>query len=157
VEEYVRLRTASVVLRKAIERYHERNQGPVLDRAGHLFSQLTRGSFSGLRVEGVEGRTVLVGARQDGRTVEVSGMSDGTCDQLYFALRVASLEHYFDAHEPMPFIVDDVLLSFDDERASSALSVLNGMSAKTQVVFFTHHQHLVNLAESATQAAVMKI
>src|ERR1017187_8216799 len=80
-----------------------------------------------------------------------------TCDQLYFALRVASLEHYFDAHEPMPFIVDDVLLSFDDERASSALSVLNGMSAKTQVVFFTHHQHLVNLAESATQAAVMKI
>ena len=109
------------------------------------------------RVEGVDGRTVLVGARQDGRTVEVSGMSDGTCDQLYFALRVASLEHYFDAHEHMPFIVDDVLLSFDDERASSALSVLNEMSAKTQVVFYTHHQHLLDLAESATQAAVMKI
>jgi hypothetical protein len=56
VEEYVRLKTASVVLRKAIERYRERNQGPVLDRAGYLFSQLTRGSFSGLRVEGVHPR-----------------------------------------------------------------------------------------------------
>jgi len=157
VEEYVRLKTASMVLRKAIEQYRERNQGPVLDRAGHLFSVLTRGSFSGLRVEGLEGRTVLLGVRGDGKTVEVSGMSDGTCDQLYLALRVASLEHYFVSHEPMPFIVDDVLLSFDDERAASALSVLKEMSAKTQIVFFTHHRHLVELAKDAAKVSVVEI
>jgi uncharacterized protein YhaN len=145
------------VLRKAVEQYRERNQGPVLERAGQLFSVLTRGSFASLRVEGVDGRGVLVGTRQDGRAVEVSGMSDGTCDQLYLALRVASLDHYFSSHDPVPFIVDDVLLSFDDERATAALSILNELSARTQIVFFTHHHHLVDLAKSATQAAVVEI
>ena len=157
VEEYVRLKTASVVLRKAIEQYRVRNQGPVLEHAGRLFSALTRGSFAGLRVESIEGKSLLVGTRPDGRTVEVPGMSDGTCDQLYLALRIASLEHYFGSHGPVPFIVDDVLLSFDDERAGAALSVLNDLSAKTQVVFFTHHGHLVELAKRATGAAVMEI
>jgi uncharacterized protein YhaN len=157
VEEYVRLKTASVVLRKAIEQYRDRNQGAVLEHAGRLFSALTRGSFAGLRVESVEGKSVLVGTRPGGRTVEVSGMSDGTCDQLYLALRVASLEHYFGSHGPVPFIVDDVLLSFDDERAAAALSVLNDLSAKTQIVFFTHHRHLVELAKRATGATVVEI
>jgi uncharacterized protein YhaN len=157
VEEYVRLKTASVVLRKAIEQYRVRNQGPVLEHAGRLFSALTRGSFAGLRVESIEGESILAGTRPDGRTVEVAGMSDGTCDQLYLALRIASLEHYFGSHAPVPFIVDDVLLSFDDERAGAALSVLNDLSAKTQIVFFTHHRHLVELAGKATGAAVVEI
>jgi uncharacterized protein YhaN len=157
VEEYVRLKTASVVLRKAIEQYRVRNQGPVLEHAGRLFSALTCGSFAGLRVESIEGKSILAGTRPDGRTVEVAGMSDGTCDQLYLALRIASLEHYFGSHGPVPFIVDDVLLSFDDERAGAALSVLNDLSAKTQIVFFTHHRHLVELAGRATGAAVVEI
>jgi uncharacterized protein YhaN len=57
----------------------------------------------------------------------------------------------------MPFIVDDVLLSFDDERAASALSVLKEMSAKTQIVFFTHHRHLVELAKDAAKVSVVEI
>ena len=47
--------------------------------------------------------------------------------------------------------------SFDDERATAALSILNDLSARTQIVFFTHHHHLVDLAKSATQAAVVEI
>ena len=37
VEEYARLRLAAVVLHEAIERYRQRSQGPVLDRAAGLF------------------------------------------------------------------------------------------------------------------------
>ena len=79
--------------------------------------------------------------------VHVEGMSDGTCDQLYLSLRLASLENWLERHEPIPVIVDDILLNFDDERASAALKALQDLSAKTQVLFFTHHQHLVELAQ----------
>jgi len=156
VEQYVRLRTASFVLRKAIERYRERNQGPVLERASHLFSQLTCGSFSGLRVESVEGESALMGVRpvSTGQVVPLTGMSDGTLDQLYLALRMASLEHHFAAHEPAPFIVDDVLLNFDDKRAAAALVALNSLSTKTQIIFFTHHRRLVEIAGTCAQASV---
>ncbi len=149
VEQYVRLRLASTVLSQAIERYREKNHEPILKRSEELFAQMTLGSFKGLRLDFEEkGDPVLVGLRLGGReTVSVEGMSDGTADQLYLAVRLASLEAYLEKNEPMPFIVDDILIKFDDERALATLQVLAQLSEKTQVIFFTHHRHLVELAE----------
>ena len=147
-EQYVRLRLAAAVLRGAVERYRQKHQGPVLRRAGELFAELTRGSFVGLRPDyNDQGAAVLVGVRPDGATtVGVQGFSDGTESQLYLALRIASLERYLAANEPLPFIVDDILKDFDDDRAVAALKVLARLAERTQVVLFTHHAHLVQLA-----------
>ena len=82
-------------------------------------------------------------------------MSDGTTDQLYLALRLASLETYLKNNEPMPFIVDDILIRFDDKRATAALQVLAELSTKTQVIFFTHHQHLVELTETNIDYSIL--
>ena len=46
----------------------------------------------------------------------VDGMSDGTRDQLYLSLRLATLEQHLSKGEPMPFVVDDILIGFDDNR-----------------------------------------
>jgi uncharacterized protein YhaN len=157
-ERYVRLRLAASLLRGEIERYRERNQGPVLKRASEIFSRLTLGSFAGLKTHYDDGdRPVLVGTRSSGETVGVEGMSDGTCDQLYLALRLASLEHYLAANEPMPFIVDDILVNFDNERAKAALDVLADLAGRTQVIFFTHHRHLVNLCGGSPAANVLSL
>lgn len=78
-------------------------------------------------------------------------MSDGTADQLYLALRLASLEQFLEKNEPLPFVVDDILLRFDDDRAVGTLKVLSDLSEKTQVIFFTHHDHLIRLAENSIQ------
>ena len=51
-----------------------------------------------------------------GQTVRTDDMSSGTCDQLYLALRLALLESYLDRQDPLPFIVDDILVMFDDDR-----------------------------------------
>jgi len=157
VERYARLRLASVILRDAIERYRERNQGPVLKRASELFADLTVGSFEGLRVDvNDQGQPVLVGVRPKKEIVPVQdAMSDGTRDQLYLALRLASLEIYLDKHDPVPFIVDDVLINFDDDRAAAALKALGQLSERTQVLFFTHHQHLVELATTTLDDDVL--
>jgi uncharacterized protein YhaN len=151
VEQYARLRVAARVLESAIERFRERSQGPILRRACALFRQLTCGSFEGLRADvGSDGRPVIVGLRPGGReTVPVEGMSDGTADQLFLALRLAGLEHYLDANEAMPFVVDDILIKFDDARSSAALRALSDLSTRTQVIFFTHNRHLLDLAAAA--------
>ena len=148
VEHYARLKIAGRVLALAMERFREKSQGPILRKASGLFSRITCGSFEGLRADhDPDGAPVLVGVRNGGReTVPVMGMSDGTADQLYLALRLAGLEHYLDANEPLPFIVDDILIKFDNDRAAAALQALAELSQKTQVIFFTHHRHLVELA-----------
>ncbi len=150
VEKYARLRIASAVLSRAIERYRDKNQGPVLVRAGAFFAQLTNGSFEGIRADyDDQGHAILVGVRPGGRNViGTSGMSDGTADQLFLALRLASLETYLENNEPLPFIVDDILIRFDNDRASATLRVLSRLSEKTQVIFFTHHRHLLEQAEA---------
>jgi uncharacterized protein YhaN len=117
-------------------------------RTGELFSGLTLGAFDGVRAEfDAKGRPVIMGVRRgSSRLVSVDAMSDGTADQLYLAFRLASIERYIEHNEPLPFVLDDILIRFDDTRSAAALKILGTLSRKTQVVFFTHHHHLVEVA-----------
>jgi uncharacterized protein YhaN len=144
VAGYLRLRLASAVLEEGIERYRKKNEGPVLSRASSLFARLTAGSFDGLLVD--HDKQQIVGLRGNDR-IAPTAMSEGSCDQLYLALRLASLETWIECHEPWPLIVDDILVSFDDRRSAAAFEVLAEVSKKTQVIFFAHHRHLVEIAE----------
>jgi uncharacterized protein YhaN len=157
VENYARLKIATKVLSLAIERYREKSEGPILKNASALFKQITDESFEGIRAEyDDKGQPVIVGVRQkDKEIVSVEGMSDGTTDQLYLALRLAGLEMYLETNEPIPFIVDDILIKFDNDRAITTLSALANISQKTQVIFFTHHRHLVELADKHIDSAVL--
>jgi uncharacterized protein YhaN len=150
VEEYARLRLAAVVLREAIERHRQKTQGPVLDRAGALFAALTLGSFQGLRVEYDDDDQPLLQAVRPGGIdgVGIKGLSLGTADQLYLALRLASIETALESGGPVPLIADDVLIQFDDRRTAAALQLLARLSDRTQVVLFTHHEHVCELAQS---------
>jgi uncharacterized protein YhaN len=147
VEQYVRLRLASAVLLREIDRYRAENQDPVLRRAAEHFAALTLANYIELRTDFDDrDEPVLAALRQDGRRVRVEEMSDGTRDQLYLALRLATLERYLTHAEPIPFIVDDILINFDDERSSATLKILAELSTKTQVILFTHHARIRDLA-----------
>lgn len=143
-------RLATVLLEREIERYREQHQGPVLSRASELFPRLTESRYSGLRadVDDHDG-PVLQCVRADGERLDVAALSDGTRDQLYLALRVASLERQAAHDEPFPLVVDDVLVHFDDTRTRLALEVLGELAATTQVIVFTHHERVVELAREA--------
>jgi uncharacterized protein YhaN len=148
-EQYVKVKLASRILRNEIERYRQQHQGPLLERASEHFAVLTRDSFAGLRADFNEkDEPVLVGMRPNDERVYVEGMSSGTRDQLYLALRLASLEKYMESAEPMPFIVDDILVHFDDARAQATLGVLAELARKTQIILFTHHRRLVEQAQA---------
>jgi uncharacterized protein YhaN len=146
---YLRLRLATAFLREQIEQFRRENQGPLLRRAGEIFAAVTRGSFDTLGTGFTDDDTpVLVGVR-NGAEIGVDGMSEGTRDQLYLALRLAAIEQHGAGHEPMPVILDDLLVTFDDERASAVLPILRDLGTRGQVLLFTHHRHLVELAKAA--------
>lgn len=142
-ERYVRVFTAGRLLRWAIDRYREEKQGPLLARAGAIFVKLTLGSFQRLVVDFEREPMALEGQRTDGKLVPISGMSDGTRDQLYLALRLAALEMHLDQALPLPFIADDLFINYDDIRAKAGLEALAALSEQTQVIFLSHHDHLV--------------
>ena len=150
-ERYVKVHTAARLLKWAIDRYRETKQGPMLGRAGEIFAALTCGGFQRLSLDFDVSPLSLQGLRADGRLVPIAGMSEGTRDQLFLALRLAALELHLaqDPSHALPFVADDVFINYDDGRAEAGLRVLAELSERTQVIFLSHHQHLEALVRRA--------
>ena len=138
--------TAQRLLRWAIDRYRERKQGPMLQRAGALFAQLTLGGFSRLVPDFEVTPPRLIALRANGDRVGIEGLSEGTRDQLFLALRLAALEMHIEGERALPFIADDLFVNFHDSRSRAGLAALGELARKTQVIFLTHHEHLVDVA-----------
>jgi uncharacterized protein YhaN len=147
--DYTRLEAACLLVTLALDRHRSRYQDPLIARASQLFATLTGQSFAGLALDYRETDVLtLVAARADGHRLPIAGLSEGTCDQLYLALRLASLGEFAVRADPLPFICDDLLVSFDDLRAGLALDVLADAGTELQVILFTHHGHIVDLARA---------
>lgn len=153
-ERYIKVASATRLLRWAIDRYRERKQGPLLQRASALFSQMTLGRFERLAPDFEQTPPKLTALRAGGERVAIEGLSEGTRDQLFLALRLAALEMQMAGDRPLPFIADDLFVNFHDSRSRAGLAALGQLSRSTQVIFLTHHQHLVNVARECIGANI---
>lgn len=152
-ERWLLRAAAARLATRAIEKHRAMVQDPLLARAGALFALATNGGFSGLAV-GYDDKDIpqLKAVRADD-AVDVAGLSEGTRDQLFLALRLALLERR--SSEPMPFIGDDLLASFDDARSAATLRLLADAGRHRQIILFTHHNHVAELA--AAQGAGVEV
>jgi uncharacterized protein YhaN len=150
---WVRRRIAAAVLSRVVERYRQAHQGPVLSRASELFRRLTLGRFSTLQVGLEETRLECVEATS-GKGLELEQLSRGTRFQLFLALKLASLEQYLKTAPPLPLVLDDVLVEWDDERSRVALQVLAEFSERLQILLFTHHGRDVAAAEALADGRI---
>lgn len=148
VERFIKVYASAKLLRWSIERFRESKQGPMLTRASEVFAELTQGGFCKLAVDYESDPLKLSGQRSTGELVDIEGMSEGTRDQLYLALRLAALELHLQQTVALPFIADDLFINYDDGRARAGLQALATLSESTQVLFLTHHEHLVPVAQS---------
>ncbi len=153
-ERFIKVHTAARLLGWSIERYRDARQGPLLAAASAIFSGLTLGSFERLMVDFDHQPPSLHGRRPDGAFVGVDGMSEGTRDQLYLALRLAALDMHLARAHALPFVADDLFINFDDRRSRAGLQALAQLSQRTQVLFLTHHEHMVDLVREVYGDAV---
>jgi uncharacterized protein YhaN len=135
-----------LVLRKVIADYGERHRGPMLDRAGEIFSRV---AFTQLVTEVLGEKQVLLARRHNDELRATAELSDGTRDQLYLALRLAGIEYQLEhLAEPLPVVFDDALVNFDNERSAAAIGVPAELAHRTQGPLFTHHEGVVETAQA---------
>lgn len=160
VAQWRDLRIAEHCLEEAIERMKGEVGEKPFDRAGQFFRRMTNDRYTNLDVDWESGQVFFrvkrldLGSPIDLQSEEARGLSEGTSDQLWMALRLAAIEARVDQMiaakmHPMPIIIDDALLTFDDQRAVCAMQILAELGEKTQVIVFTHHPHLAQLATDA--------
>jgi uncharacterized protein YhaN len=155
--QYVRVELARRILERAVEEFRRQNQGGVLAAATRYFAELTHGRYGEVAVDEAGGRPVLTLVRADGQDVSVAALSDGTRDQLFLALRLAFLDQQLGLSEPLPLIMDDVLVHFDDPRTEAALRVFGQMARRTQVLYFTHHERVAEQAARVAGASLHRL
>jgi uncharacterized protein YhaN len=149
LEEALVLHVAAAMLGRALKDAEKSGESGKIRRIGDLFGKLTNGVYTGVTTDLMDdGRLRLMLPQRDfpGEQQPVDALSEGTRDQLFLALRLAAIEEHAASAAPLPFIGDDILQTFDDDRAEAAMRVLLEISGKTQVILLTHHRHLLELA-----------
>ncbi len=148
VMQALKYRLGYIAIKRGLQHYRDANQSELMEAAENAFSALTHNRYAKLFTrpdnKGVE---KLYATRENGDTVSADQLSTGTRYQLYLALRIAAYHQYRRQREPLPFIADDIFETFDDARTQSALTQMASMGMHGQVIYFTHHAHVVDIAK----------
>ncbi|MFC4600016.1 AAA family ATPase [Cohnella hongkongensis] len=130
--------------------YEEEKQPEVLLRASRYFQRMTGGAYSRIVAPG-DSKTLLAETKE--RTyLESVYLSRGTQEQLYLAMRFSLCDAASPEH-PLPLLMDDLFVHFDETRLARTLPVLEELGRTRQVLLFTCHRHVAETIVSGTAGA----
>ena len=152
-ESHLAGRFGLIALEAGLRRYRDQHRSAMLTRASQAFSRLSRGAYSGLAAQPDGTQEVLVAIASEGGAKLAADLSKGTRFQLYLALRIAGYHELAQSRPTVPFIADDIMETFDDDRSGAAFALLADMSRVGQVIYLTHHRHLCDIARSVCPEA----
>ena len=81
----------------------------------------------------------------EGRRKDADDLSRGSMEQLYLAIRFGYIAAESAGLEPLPILMDDVLVNFDPTRATAAAAGILQMAESRQILFFTCHPTVVEM------------
>ena len=146
-ENYLSLKFGIAAAERALSQYRKTHQNAMLHKANEAFTTITCGKYRTLStIPDKDQRETLIAHMADGQSKSVEKMSKGTAMQLYLALRVAGYHEFIKTREPLPFVADDILETFDDDRSTETFKLFCDLSKHGQVIYLTHHAHLCVMA-----------
>ncbi|MGH7282275.1 MAG: AAA family ATPase [Polyangiaceae bacterium] len=146
VDRFGPLVVARHALGESIARFERDNQPGLLSSVSRLLARITGERWVRVEQRFAETRLRVVSAQGEERTFDE--LSTGTREQLYLAIRLAFVEDYCKKNEPLPIVMDDVFVNFDEARAKGAFSALKPLLERTQIFFFTCHERQVEIARA---------
>lgn len=122
----------------------KRNFGSGLNlKTAGILNKITGGKYDSVNVSTDFNIAVR---NDDSSTTEWHNLSSGTVDQAYFSLRFAVADMLSDKNNSMPIMIDDAFIQYDDIRTKQGLDFLDEQSQNSQIIFFTCHSHLIDMA-----------
>ena len=134
-EEYDAIALAMEALEQANTTLQNRFSPALGARAAEIFSAITAGRYDRVLLS----RDLSLSAEPAGDPVgrSIRLLSQGAADQLYLAVRLAICDMVLPEEKRVPLILDDALVSFDDDRLHAALDYLLAESEKRQILLFS--------------------
>ena len=138
-----RLTLAQNLLNEARAKFERERQPQVIRHAEKVFAAITEGRYR--QVYAPLGEQTVAVMDADRQSKQPSELSRGTREQLFLALRFGLIRELGQRTEPLPVIVDEVLVNFDPARALRAAAAFTELSDTNQVLVFTCHPTVVEM------------
>ena len=145
---FIKLKGGIAAAELALAAYRDRHRSALLDKASAAFATISRGAYAGLAAQPTDKGEVLIARAAAGPSKQAGDLSKGTRFQLYLALRAAGYHEFAATRRAVPFVADDIMETFDDFRAEEAFRLFAGMAGVGQVIYLTHHRHLIDIARA---------
>ena len=118
---------------------HERERQPeVIRRAGEYLALMTGDRYHLLSEGDEKGFSVVLEEKQQSRErKDELKWSSGLGDQVYLSMRLALASLWGKNSEPLPLILDDLLVRFDEGRQRGAAMAICEAARENQVMLFT--------------------
>ena len=126
-------------------RYERERQPDVVRAAAEHFERVTGGRYT--RIVAAPGDEDVRVETEGGEQRGTQELSRGTAEQLYLALRFGLIEEFARHAEPLPVVMDDILVNFDADRAARAGSAVRELATRHQVLYFTCHASTAELLD----------
>ncbi len=138
VKQWATAKIALAMLDSAKKEYEKTRQPGVLKSAESVFAEITAGKY--LRIVKPLDEDEIFIQNTHGVQTKVSETSRGTREQLYLCMRLGLIEEYESRSEPLPLVMDDVLVNFDDSRKVKVIETLTRFSKSRQIIVLTCHK-----------------
>ncbi len=146
VDQWAPLALADSLMTAARERFEQQHQPRLMADVERIFSRMTAGEYQEIVCSLDQNETNPLTVRHRSEQLKTpSQLSTGTAEQLYLAIRLAYVADYARLSEPMPMVMDDVLVNFDEQRARETLELLCELAESSQILFLTCHRRTVDL------------
>lgn len=144
-EKWIVQRLAQELLNRAVELYGEENEPELLKYSKEYLDVLTGGRYP--IIEHDKSSKLQFSVRnRDGVQLSPDQLSTGTREQLYLAIRMAYITQHSLHREPLPVIMDDCFVNFDDARTRSTLDAIRGFDDDIQTIVLSCHTRIPQLA-----------
>ncbi len=163
-EDRDRALVISRLIRTADRRFRDENQPELVLRAERYLRQVTAGRYDRIELGDEDDeifrlRRSPVGAPAGGdddlpRVRVDECLSQGTREQVYFAIRLAIVNHLDAGHETLPIFMDEAFVNWDAWRRDGALDLLEQLAEERQVFVFTCHPAMAAEMEDRGAAIV---
>lgn len=144
VEEWLSCLYAVHFMNCAQQQYESGRQPKIVEKANEFLQAMTGGRYRLAVSE--DGKSVYTTDAMHNKK-DARFWSSGTGDQVYLALRLAMALAFGRQLEPLPIVLDDIFVRFDEGRQKETLRFLMDLAKEQQIFLFTCHAQTMRLAE----------
>ncbi len=144
VEEY---RLAAHFLELAESEVHHKFTPAIEKNSKQILKEITNERYSDLKIE-EDTLDIKIKESEVKEYIDVSYLSQGTKDQLYFTLRTV-MSDLLSGNTNIPLILDDPFHNFDNVRLAKTMNTIQEIAKNKQIILISHrpyHQEFKNFA-----------